>query len=118
MFRRRRPHIPEFGYDVFRLHSLMINTDVTEYNIVSDTKMPLLRWFPVISKIKTGDNITTGHYMNYKTFSNLEFRSLLKKSFHTIHNHLRDTSGEEIPFVTVGVTRFVFMFKKASNKHL
>ena len=31
--------------------------------------------------------------MNYQTFSNLQFRPLLKISFHSIHIDLRDTSG-------------------------
>ena len=53
--------------------------------------------------------------MNYQTFSNLQFRPLLKNSFQSIHIDLRDTSGEQIPFVSVGITRFVLMFRKASN---
>ena len=55
--------------------------------------------------------------MNYQTFGNLQFRPLLKNSFHSIHIDLRDTSGQKIPFVSVGITRFVLIFKKASNNH-
>ena len=101
------PHEPEFAYD----------SDLVEYNIVGDTKAPLLRCFPFISKLKGGDIITTGQYMNYQTFSNLQFRPLLKKSFHSIHIDLRDTSGEKIPFLSVGITRLVLMFRKVSNIH-
>ena len=43
--------------------------------------------------------------MNYHPFSNLQFRPLLKNSFHSIHIDFRDTSGEKIPFVSVGITR-------------
>ena len=68
-------------------------------------------------KAKGGDIITTGQYMNYQTFSNLQFRPLLKNSFHSIHIDLRDTSGEKIPFVSVGITRLVLMFRKVSNIH-
>ena len=109
------PHEPEFAYDIVRIHSLMFYSDLVEYNIVGDTKTPLLRCFPFISKLKAGDLITTGQYMNYQTFSNLQFRPLLKNSFHSIHIDLRDTSGEKIPFVSVGITRFVLMFRKVSN---
>ena len=91
--RGKEPHEPSFAYDIVRIHSLMIYTDIAEYNIVGDTKAPLLRCFPVISKLKSGDIITTGHYMNYQTFSNLQFRRLLKNSFQIIHIDLRDTSG-------------------------
>ena len=117
MLRRKGPHKPEFAYDIVRIHSLMIYTDLVEYNIVGDTKAPLLRCFPFISKLKSGDIKTTGQYMNYQTFSNLQFRPLLKTSFHSIHIDLRDTSEENIPFVSVGITRLVLMFRKASNIH-
>ena len=115
--RGKGPHKPEFAYDIVRIHSLMIYTDVFEYNIVGDTKTPLLRCFPFVSKLKSGDIITTGQYMNYQTSSNLQFRPLLKNSFHSIHIDLRDTSGEKIPFVSVGITCLVLMFRKASNIH-
>ena len=53
--------------------------------------------------------------MNYQTFSNVQFRPLLKNSFHSIHIDLRDTSGEKLPLVSAGITRLVLMFRKASN---
>ena len=49
----------------------MIYTEIVNYNIVGDTKAPLLRCFPFISELNSGDIITTGQYMNYQTFSNL-----------------------------------------------
>ena len=77
------PHKPLFAYDIARIHSLIIYTDIVEYKIVGDTRAPLLRCFPFISKVKSGDVITTGQYINYQTFSNLQFRRLLKNSFHS-----------------------------------
>ena len=117
LLRGKGPHKPKFAYDIVRIHSLRIYTNLIEYNIVGDTRAPLLRCFPFFSKLKSGDILTTGHYMNYQTFSNLQFKPLLKNSFHSIHIDLRDTSGEKIPFVSVGITRLVLMFKKASNIH-
>ena len=81
MLRGKGPHKPEFAYDIVRIHSLMIYTDLIEYNIVGNTMAPLLRCFPFISKVKAGDIITTGQYMNNQTFSNLQFRPLLKFFF-------------------------------------
>ena len=46
------PHEPEFAYDIVRIHSLMTYSDLVEYNIVGDTKGPLLRCFPFVSKLK------------------------------------------------------------------
>ena len=117
LMKGKGPHEPELAYDIVRIQSLMIYSDLVEYNFVRDTKAPLLRCFPFISKLKGGDIITTGQYMNYQTFSNLQFRPLLKNSFHSIHIDLRDTSGEKIPFVSVGITRLVSMFRKVSNFH-
>ena len=117
MLRGKRPYKPSFAYDIVRIHSFTIYTDLIEYNIVGDTKAPVLRCFLFISKLNSGDNITTGQYNNYQTFSNLHFRPLLKNSFYSIHINLRDTSGEKIPFVSVGITRLVLMFRKASNIH-
>ena len=102
--RGNEPHEPTFAYDIVRILSLMIYTDIVENNIVGDTRAPLLRCFPFISMLKSGDIITTGQYMNYQTFSNLHFRRLLKNSFHSIHIDLRDTTGEKIPFVSGGTT--------------
>ena len=117
MLRRKGPHKPKPAYDIVRRHSLMIYTDLIEYNMVGDTKVPLLRCFLFFSKLKSGDIITTGQYMNHQTFCNLQFRPLLKNSFHSNHINLRDTSGEKIPFLSVGITRLVLMFRKASNIH-
>ena len=117
MLRGKGPHKPESAFDIVRIHSLMIYTDLILYNIVGDTKVSLLRCFLFISQLKSGDIITSGQYMNYQTFSNLQFRRLPKNSFHSIHTDLRDTSGEKKPFVSVGITRLVLMFTKASNIH-
>ena len=45
------PREPHFAYDIVRIHSLMIYSDLVEYSIVGDTKAPLLRCFPFISKL-------------------------------------------------------------------
>ena len=116
MLRGKRPNNTEFADDIVRIHYLIIHTDMLEYEEVSDTKAHSCIFF-FFSKLKAGENITTGQYMNYQTFSNLQIRPLLKSSFNGIHIDLRDTSAEDTPFVSVGITRLVLMFKKASNIH-
>ena len=64
LMKGKGPHEPQFAYDIVRIHSLMFYSDLVEYSIVGDTKAPLLRCFPFISKLKGGDIITTGQYMN------------------------------------------------------
>ena len=81
LMKGKSPHEPQFAYDIVRIHSLMIYSDLVKYNIVGDTKAPLLRCFPFISKLEGGGIIKTGQYMKYKTFSNLQLRLLLKSFF-------------------------------------
>ena len=115
LLRGKGPHKPEFAYDIVRIHSLMICTDPIEYKMVGNTKAPLLRCLLFIYKLKAGKLTTTVQYMNYQAFSNLQFRPLLKNSFRSFHIDLRDTSGDKTPFVSVGITRLVLMFRKACN---
>ena len=96
----------------------MIYKDLGEYNIIGDRKTPLLRCIPFVLKLKALDTITTGQYMNCHILSNQQFTPLLKKSSHSIHIELWDTSGDRIPLVSVGITRPVLMFRKASNFHI
>ena len=37
------PHYPQYSYDIIRIYSLMIYSDIIEYNIVGDKKTPLWR---------------------------------------------------------------------------
>ena len=116
MLRGKGPQKPELAYNNIHIHSFMLYTDLIKYNIIGNTKTPLLRCFPFFSKLKAGDVITTGQYINYQTFSNLQFKPL-PKTFHSSHIDLRDMSREKIPFVSVDITRFVLMFREASKIH-
>ena len=60
LMKGKGPQEPHFAYDIVRIHSLMVYSDLVEYNNVGDTKAPLLRCFPFISKLKRGDIVTTG----------------------------------------------------------
>ena len=71
MLRGKGPHKPEFAYDIVRVHSLRIYTDLIEYIMVSDTQAPTLRVLLFISELTARDIITTRQYMSYQSFSNL-----------------------------------------------
>ena len=117
MLKGKGLHRPNFVYDIFRINCIMTYKELIEYNIVGEGKYPLLCCFSFISKLDAGGILTTGQYMNYPIFSSLQCRQLLENSFHSIHNDKRNTSGEKIPFVSVGILRLVLMFRKASNNH-
>ena len=99
MLRAKEPIKLDFTYDIVRIHSLMLYTDLVEYNIIGNTKAPLLHCLPFISKPKAGDIITTEQCMNYQTFSALQFKPLFKNSLRSIHIDLRNTSGEKTPYI-------------------
>ena len=110
IFRGKGPHKPTFAYDIVRIHSRIVYMDLIEYNILGDKKVLSLGCFPFISKLKVREIITTGQFIKYHTISNPHFSPLLKKYFHSIHIDLRDTSGEKVLFLFVGITRLVLMF--------
>ena len=55
--------------------------------------------------------------MNFQSFTSLQFKKLFKNSFHSIKIELRDTTSEKIPFVSVGITRVVLLFRKISDNN-
>ena len=71
LVRRRIINKPDFAHDIVPIHTLMLYTDLIEYNTFSGTKDPLLRCFIFIAKLKAGCILTTGQYKNYQTFINL-----------------------------------------------
>ena len=56
----------------------MIYSEIIEYNIFGDTKTPLLRCIPFISKVKNGDISSAGQFMNYQSITKLHVEKLLK----------------------------------------
>ena len=52
--------------------------------------------------------------MNYQSFRNLQFKRLLK-TLYIAKQKLRDVTGEKNPFVSVGTTRVVLLFRKTSD---
>ena len=88
ILRGKGPHKPEFANDIV---SLMVYTDLIEYKIDGCTKDLLLHCFFFNSKLKAGNIITTGQYMSWQSFSDLQFRPLLKRSFRSLLVDSRDT---------------------------
>ena len=70
----------------------------------------------VFPKLKAGDVISTGQYMNSQNISDLQIKPLLKFTFHSSHLDLRDKSVGKIPFVSVGITRLLWMYRKPNRK--
>ena len=112
---RKGPCKPVSAYDIVSIHFLTIYPDLIQYNLGGGTNAPLLRCFQFICKLKSGYCNTNGHYVSYQTFNNPQFSPLLKNCFQSFHVDLRDRSVDKTPVVSVGFTRLLLMFKKASN---
>ena len=80
IMKRKGPHYPQYSYDIIRIHSLIIYSDIIEYNIVGDTKTPLLRCILFISKVKNGDIKSTGQYISTGQYRIVSYTSILHKS--------------------------------------
>ena len=103
MMKRIGPHYPQYSNDIIRKHSLIIYSDIRENIVVGDTKTPLLRCILFISKVKNGDKIPTGQYMNYQSFSNLRFKKILKNFFRSVKIRIRITEQLTFAWNLVGV---------------
>ena len=55
MLRGKGAYKPEWVFDIVRIHSLRVYTELIEYKIVGHKKVPLLRCFLFISKLTAGD---------------------------------------------------------------
>ena len=76
----KEPRCPQYSYDIIRIHSLLIYIDIIEHNKIGDTKTPLLRCIPFISKVKNGDLKSTGHHIDYQSFTLYNYK-VIKKLF-------------------------------------
>ena len=103
MLRGKGLHAPEFAYDIARIPSLIIYTDLIEYIFVGNTKAPFLRWLFLFRSYRLEtlylmDStwiIKSMVTMNYQIYGDLQFRPLLKKYFQKIHIDFGDASGEK-----------------------
>lgn len=97
--------------DIARIHTVMVYTDIVEHGIIGDARAPLLRSFPFIHKFKFGE-LEINQSLRFQSFDQLQFRKVLKNSFHSIKIDLRTAAGELIPFKGIGNTRLTLLFRQ------
>ena len=59
----------------------MIYIDMIEHNIVGDAKNYLIAMYSIHLQNKSGDLISTGQYINYQSFTSLQYKKTIEKSF-------------------------------------
>lgn len=105
------PHESPFPYDIVRFHTSMIYIDIVEHSPVGDIKAPLLRCFPLETKLRNEEIITNQH-MCHHPFIIPHYRRVHKRNFHSITIEMRSNRGEIIPFIKIGFTRLSLNFRK------
>lgn len=106
-----RTHESDYTFDIARFHTLMIYSDIVEYTIVGDVKVPLLRSISHIPRMKNFQLTQTQQVID-KTFTNLQFKKVLKTTIHSINIQLRTDTGLSFPFAGTGTTRLTLEFRK------
>lgn len=101
----------DFPVDIVRIHSFLVYSDIVDHGVVGDAKAPILRSFSHIPKLK-GFEILPSQIVDTHVFTNLQFRPILKKSFHSVKIDLRSSKGDLVPFAGVGITRLSLYFRK------
>ena len=75
---------------------LYVYTNIGQYVIVGDKKVPLLRYFPFSS---SSSSTSTKAQNNSKSFSTLLYVGLVKSHIEHIEVSIRDGAGQLVPFV-------------------
>ena len=74
-----------------------IHVNIVEYQNVGDTKAPHIRVLDSKQRLKNGSPCET-EPTHRIVFSNLEYKKLLSKNFHSIEIQLRTETGRLVPF--------------------
>lgn len=116
----RGPHKGTFPMDILGAHELNVYVDLIEHGIIGDVKAPILRSFPLQTKMKSTDksdslSVNIDRLMQFRQFPQLQYKRVMKNSFQSIHVTLRDQRGRIVPFVSTGVTRLTLQFQKVGT---
>ena len=114
MLRKEGPHKPVTAYGIVRTHSLIKYTHLIETKLLATQKHHCCVFLILFQSSRLETLYLLESIWTIRPFSNLQFGPLLKKIFHGNQIGLINTSGKNLPFVSVGITRFVLMFRKAS----
>ncbi len=90
-------------------HTMFVYYDLVQDEVLGDIRAPLLRAVPLLD--------TTGSSGNqsltvYKAFKRMQFKKVVKSTFHSVNIELRDEGGSPVPFLGTGRTNVTLLFKR------
>ena len=93
----------------------MVYSDLIEYNIVLFADVPLLCWFPFISRRKDLVFIAFEQELNSQEFSCLDIRPQFRKIFQWCTHWLEKHGAEKKPFLSVVIPELLLMLRKSTK---
>ena len=90
-------------------HTMFLYCDLVQNEMLGDTQTALLRSIPLKS-------MTLAHTMgevNHKSFTNLQWKRIVKPQFQSISLTLANEMGQKMPFLSCGRTNITLAFRPA-----
>ena len=95
-------HKPMFAYEIVRIHSLMIYTDLSEYKTTGITRFPCCAAYLLIRRSNLATLSVLDNALTIISLVVHRIRRLLKSFSNSIHIDSRGMSGEKTPFASAG----------------
>lgn len=99
---------------VFGKHMLFIYINIIEHQTVGDTKAPILRLVPMQHRLRNC-SLQEISSLTYRSFNDLQYKTLLKSTFRYIQIELRTETGELFPFSSTGYTALTLKFRRVDS---
>ena len=90
---------------------MFVYVDIIGYQVLGDTKAPLLRVIDTNRRLKNG-SICSIEPTHRKVFSNLDYKKLFSTTIQSISVQLRTETGKLVPFLGTGKVILSLKFKK------
>lgn len=108
----RQVYESEVPCDLVGLHSVFAYCNIVEHSLIGDVRAPILKIFPFIPRMRN-EAICPMQFVYFKDFSPIQYRRVIKNSFHSITCELRTPQGKLCPFIGAGLTRLTLHFRKS-----
>ena len=97
-------------------HTIFLYCDLVQNEILGDTQTALLRAIPLDDDYykHRREEGTPTKQQNYKTFSKLQWRRIVKSTVESITVSLRNESGQLVPFLSRGRTNLTLNFRQCA----
>lgn len=105
--------IADYPADIFAGCQMMfIYLDIIDYQLVGDSKSPLLRVINIENNLDNGRLSDQSTNLKSREFDHFEYKKVIKASISSIKVELRTETGKLVPFYGTGKVLLTLHFKK------